>query len=165
MMNKGFEVIEAFWLFNLPKEQIEVIIHPQSIIHSMVEFQDGCIKAQLSLPDMKLPILYALTYPERYQYDMIKTDFKKIGKLTFFDPDFNKFRCLKIAYDVIGEGGTAPCILNAANEISVAKFLAGKIKFTQISELIEDALNFITNNKKTDLESIIESDKKTRDYL
>jgi 1-deoxy-D-xylulose-5-phosphate reductoisomerase len=165
MMNKGFEVIEAFWLFSLPKEQIEVIIHPQSIIHSMVEFKDGCIKAQLSLPDMKLPILYALTYPERYQYDMIKTDFKKIGKLTFFEPDFNKFRCLKIAYDVIGEGGTAPCILNAANEISVAKFLAGKIKFTQISELIEDALNSIANNKKADLESIIESDQKTRDYL
>jgi 1-deoxy-D-xylulose-5-phosphate reductoisomerase len=165
MMNKGFEVIEAFWLFNLPKEQIEVIIHPQSIIHSMVEFKDGCIKAQLSLPDMKLPILYALTYPERYKYDMIKTDFKKIGSLTFFEPDFNKFRCLKIAYDVIGEGGTAPCILNAANEISVAKFLAGKIKFTQISELIEDALNSITNNKKADLESIIECDKKTRDYL
>jgi 1-deoxy-D-xylulose-5-phosphate reductoisomerase len=165
MMNKGFEVIEAFWLFNLPKEQIEIIVHPQSIIHSMVEFQDGCIKAQLSLPDMKLPILYALTYPERYKYDMIKTDFKKIGSLTFFEPDFNKFRCLKIAYDVIGEGGTAPCILNAANEISVAKFLAGKIKFTQISELIEDALNSITNNTKADLESIIESDKKTRDYL
>jgi 1-deoxy-D-xylulose-5-phosphate reductoisomerase len=165
MMNKGFEVIEAFWLFNLPKEQIEVIIHPQSIIHSMVEFQDGCIKAQLSSPDMKLPILYALTYPERYEYDIVKTDFNKIGNLTFFEPDFDKFTCLKIAYDVIGEGGTAPCILNAANEISVAKFLSGKIKFTQIPELIEDALNSMTNYKKTDLESIIESDKRTREYL
>jgi len=165
MMNKGLEVIEAYWLFNLPKEQIEVIIHPQSIIHSMVEFQDGCIKAQLSLPDMKLPILYALTYPKRYKFDMVKTDFKKMFNFTFFEPDFDKFRCLKIAYDVIGEGGTAPCILNAANEISVAKFLSGKIKFTQIPELIEDALNSITNHKKADLESIIESDRRTRDYL
>jgi len=165
MMNKGLEVIEAFWLFNLGKEQIEVIIHPQSIIHSMVEFQDGCIKAQLSLPDMKLPILYSLTYPQRYKYEMVKTDFKKMINLTFFEPDFDKFRCLKIAYDVIGEGGTAPCILNAANEISVAKFLSGKIKFTQIPELIEDALNSITNHEKADLESIIESDKKTRVYL
>jgi len=165
MMNKGFEVIEAFWLFNLPKEQIEVIIHPQSIIHSMVEFRDGCIKAQLSLPDMKLPILYALTYPERFKYDMIKTDFKKIGSLTFFEPDFNKFRCLKIAYDVIGEGGTAFCILNAANEIGVAKFLSGKIKFTQIPELIEDALNTITNQKQADLELIVDCDRRTRDYL
>jgi 1-deoxy-D-xylulose-5-phosphate reductoisomerase len=165
MMNKGLEVIEAFWLFNLPKEQIEVIIHPQSIIHSMVEFRDGCIKAQLSLPDMKLPILYALTYPQRYKYEMIKTDFKKMNNLTFFEPDFDKFRCLKIAYDVIGEGGTASSILNAANEIGVAKFLSGRIKFTQIPELIEDALNSITNHEKADLESIIESDRSTREYL
>jgi len=113
MMNKGLEVIEAYWLFNLPKEKIEVIIHPQSIIHSMVEFNDGSLKAQLSTPDMKLPILYALTFPERFIFDAVKTDFKKINQLTFFEPDFDKFACLKIAYDVISEGGISSCVLNA----------------------------------------------------
>ena len=165
MMNKGLEVIEAFWLFNLPKEKIEVIIHPQSIIHSMVEFNDGSIKAQLSSPDMKLPILYALTFPERYHYNAVQTDFKKINQLTFFEPNFNKFACLKIAYDVIGEGGTASCVLNAANEVAVAKFLSGRIKFTQIPEIITDALSSISNIENVDLETIVELDFKTRDYL
>ena len=165
MMNKGLEVIEAYWLFNLPKEKIEVIIHPQSIIHSMVEFNDGSIKAQLSTPDMKLPIIYALTFPERYHFNAVQTDFKKIKQLTFFEPDFDKFTCLKIAYDVIGEGGTAPCVLNAANEVAVGKFLSGKIKFTQIPEIITDALNTINNIHNADLETIIEFDFKTRGYL
>ena len=165
MMNKGLEVIEAYWLFNLMKEQIEVIIHPQSIIHSMVEFNDGSIKAQLSLPDMKLPILYAITYPERYNYNDVSTDLKKINQLTFFEPDFNKFECLKIAYDVISEGGSAFCILNAANEVAVEKFLSGIIKFVQIPELIKDALNTITNNQNADLQTIIDCDRKTRNYL
>lgn len=165
MMNKGLEVIEAFWLFNLPKSKIEVIIHPQSIIHSMVEFIDGSIKAQLSTPDMKLPILYALSHPERYNYKGVITDFKKIGQLTFFEPNFNKFECLKLAYDVIEEGGTAPCILNAANEIAVEKFLSGKIKFLQIPELIKEALNKIEIEKLTDLDSIITCDSKTREFL
>ncbi|MEW6701083.1 MAG: 1-deoxy-D-xylulose-5-phosphate reductoisomerase [Bacteroidota bacterium] len=165
MMNKGLEVIEAFWLFNLPKDQIEVIVHPQSIIHSMVEFTDGSIKAQLSMPDMKLPILYALTFPERYYFNAVNTDFKKINELTFFEPDFDKFECLKIAYDVIEDGGTAPCILNAANEVAVDKFLSGKIKLTQIPEMINDALDRISNYKHPDLETIFECDMKTRDYL
>lgn len=165
MMNKGLEVIEAFWLFNLTKEKIEVLIHPQSIIHSMVEFRDGAIKAQLSSPDMKLPILYALTFPERYYFDKVQTDFKKINKLTFFEPDFDKFVCLKIAYDVIGTGGTAPCILNAANEIAVEKFLSGKIKFTKIPEIIDDALSKISIRSHADLETIIECDLETRNYL
>lgn len=165
MMNKGLEVIEAFWLFHLPKDKIEVIIHPQSIIHSMVEFRDGSIKAQLSKPDMKLPILYALTYPERFFYEGVNTDFKKISQLTFFAPDFDKFNCLKIAYDVIDEGGTAPCILNAANEVAVEKFLAGRIGFTQIPEMISDALNNISNHHNADLETIIDCDFKTRTYL
>lgn len=165
MMNKGFEVIEAYWLFNLPKEKIEVIIHPQSIIHSMVEFNDGSIKAQLSTPDMKLPIIYALTFPERYYFNAVQTDFKKIKQLTFFEPDFDKFACLKIAYDVIGEGGTSSCVLNAANEVAVDKFLSGKIKFTQIPEIITDALNSINNIHNADLETIFEFDFKTRDYL
>ena len=165
MMNKGLEVIEAYWLFNLPKEKIEVIIHPQSIIHSMVEFNDGSIKAQLSTPDMKLPILYALTFPERYHFNAVQTDFKKINQLTFFEPDFDKFACLKIAYDVIGEGGTAFCVLNAANEVAVDKFLSGKIKFNQIPEIINDALNTINNIHNADLETIVEFDFKTRDFL
>ena len=165
MMNKGLEVIEAFWLFNLPKEKIEVLIHPQSVVHSMVEFCDGSIKAQLSMPDMKLPILYAITYPERYYFDTVKTDFKKISRLTFFEPDFNKFECLKIAYKTIEAGGTAPCILNAANEIAVEKFLAGKIKFTRIPEIINDALDNVAIRHNADLQTIIECDSTTRKYL
>lgn len=165
MMNKGLEVIEAFWLFNLPKDRIEVLVHPQSVIHSMVEFKDGSIKAQLSTPDMKLPILYALTYPSRLDYDGVSTDFKKIRELTFFDPNFNKFECLKLAYDVIEEGGTAPCILNAANEVAVEKFLSGKIKFLQIPEMVKDALNSISKSKESDLNVIKECDSLTRNYL
>ena len=165
MMNKGLEVIEAFWLFNLAKDQIEVIIHPQSIIHSMVEFIDGSLKAQLSSPDMKLPIIYALTYPERYYFKHVQTDFRKINQLTFFEPDFDKFACLKIAYDVIAEGGTATCILNAANEVAVEKFLSGKIKFIQIPEIITEALNKIDNHNDADLETIVECDFRTREFL
>ncbi|MHB8904933.1 MAG: 1-deoxy-D-xylulose-5-phosphate reductoisomerase [Melioribacteraceae bacterium] len=165
MMNKGLEVIEAFWLFNLTKDQIEVIIHPQSIIHSMVEFIDGSIKAQLSSPDMKLPIIYALTYPERYYFKHVQTDFRKINQLTFFEPDFDKFACLKIAYDVIAEGGTATCILNAANEVAVEKFLSGKIKFIQIPEIITEALNKIDNHHSANLETIVECDFRTREFL
>ena len=165
MMNKGLEIIEAYWLFNLPKDKIEVVIHPQSIIHSMVEYSDGSIKAQLSSPDMKLPILYALTYPERLNYNGVPTNLKKIGQLTFFAPDFNKFECLKIAYDVIEEGGTAPCILNAANEIAVEKFLNHKIKFTEIPGLIKDALNKIEKHTTKNIETIFECDMLTRKYL
>lgn len=165
MMNKGLEVIEAHWLFNLHRKNIEVLIHPQSIIHSMVEFIDGSIKAQLSKPDMKLPILYAFSYPERFVFNQINTDFKKIKELTFFEPDFNKFECLKLAYDAIDEGGTKPCIMNAANEIAVNNFLLGKIKFLQIPLLIKDALEKIESKKSTDIETIFESDIKTRKYL
>ena len=165
MMNKGLEVIEAYWLFLLPKEKIEVVIHPQSIIHSMVEFCDGSIKAQLSSPNMKLPILFALSYPDRIDYNGVPTDLKKISNLTFFEPDFDKFVCLKMAYDTIVAGGTAPCILNAANEVAVERFLHGKIKFTQISGLIQDALNSISNHKIVDLNSVLDADRKTREHL
>lgn len=165
MMNKGLEVIEAFWLFNLPKKKIEVVIHPQSIIHSMVEFIDGSLKAQLSSPDMRLPILYALSYPNRHNYSGVSTDFKKIGQLTFFEPNFNKFECLKLAYDAIDQGGTSPCILNAANEIAVEKFLSGKIKFLQIPELIKEALQKIATEKHFDLDSLVECDFETREFL
>jgi len=165
MMNKGLEVIEAYWLFNLRKEQIEVLIHPQSVIHSFVEFRDGSIKGQLSTPDMKLPILYAITFPERYHFESVKTDLKNIQKLTFFEPDFDKFECLKIAYKSIEEGGTAPCILNAANEVAVEKFLEGKINFTAIPEMINDALNVFPIQHNVNLELLVECDAKTREYL
>lgn len=165
MMNKGLELIEAFWLFQLPKEKIEIIIHPQSVIHSMVEFVDGSLKAQLSSPDMKLPILYALSYPSRFDYSGVTTNLKKIANLTFFEPDFDKFVCLKIAYDVISEGGTSPCILNAANEIAVDSFLKGKIKFTQIPELIESALNKIEKKNIFELDDVFETDFKTREFV
>ena len=122
MMNKGLEVIEAHWLFGFPKEQIDVVIHPQSIIHSMVEFCDGSIKAQLSSPDMKLPIQYALTYPNRLENNFVTNNLVQIGALTFFEPDHKKFECLDLAYRVMETGGSAPCILNAANEIAVNLF-------------------------------------------
>lgn len=164
MMNKGLEIIEAHWLFNLPKERIEVVVHPQSIIHSMVEFVDGSIKAQLSVPDMKIPIQYALTYPDRLPAQYVTTDFPSIATMTFHTPDMDKFRCLKLAYDVMETGGTAPCILNAANEIAVAKFLRGEIGFIQIPELIEEALNTIEITTKPTLEEIMKCDKQTREF-
>ncbi|MFA8342506.1 MAG: 1-deoxy-D-xylulose-5-phosphate reductoisomerase [Rhodothermaceae bacterium] len=165
MMNKGLEVIEAHWLFNLPKEKIDVVVHPQSIIHSMVEFVDCSIKAQLSLPDMKLPIQYAITYPERLSSNFVETDFFKLQNLTFIKPDMEKFRCLKLAYDVMEQGGTAACTLNAANEVAVDWFLNGKIKFTNIPEIIEDSLENVEIIQNPDLETIFYSDRQTREYL
>jgi 1-deoxy-D-xylulose-5-phosphate reductoisomerase len=165
MMNKGLEVIEAHWLFGLPVEKINVVIHPQSIIHSMVQFVDGSIKAQLGLPDMKLPIQYALTFPERLHNDFNRTDLPAINNLSFFEPDFNKFECLKLAFDVLKSGGTAPCILNAANEIAVEKFINKKIKFSQISDLISKALDKIENHSDPDIETIFECDRITREFL
>ena len=162
MMNKGLEVIEAHWLFNLDKDKIDVVIHPQSIVHSMVEFVDSTIKAQLSLPDMKLPIQYALTYPDRLESNFVSTHFPTLKELTFYEPDLEKFNCLQLAYDVMEKGGTAPCILNAANEIAVEKFLAGEIKFTQIPELITDTLDNIPSESLTDLETILDCNTQTR---
>lgn len=163
MMNKGLEVIEAHWLFNLPKEKIEVVIHPQSIIHSMVEFVDGSIKAQIGLPDMKLPIQYALGYPERLESNIQKTNFPKIKNLTFFEPDMKKFECLNLAYEVLESGGTAPCVLNAANEVAVDRFLKGEIGFTQIPSLINKTLDKIENHKSPNVETIFECDKLARE--
>lgn len=164
MMNKGLEIIEAHWLFNTPKEKIEVVIHPQSIVHSLVQFVDGSIKAQMGLPDMKLPIQYALTYPERMPNSFERTKLPEIGNLTFLSPDFDKFECLKLAYNVLEAGGTAPCILNAANEIAVDKFLSGKIKFSSIPGIINSALEKIQNHKGPDIDTIFECDKLTREY-
>lgn len=165
MMNKGLEVIEAHWLFNMPSEKIEVVVHPQSIIHSMVQYNDGSIKAQLGLPDMKLPIQYALTYPERLKNNFKRTNMPVIGSLSFFQPDLEKFECLKIAYDVLDAGGTAPCVMNAANEIAVDKFLTGKIKFSQIPQFITEALNKIENHNAPSLNVIYECDLRTREFV
>jgi len=165
MMNKGLEVIEAHWLFGLPSDKIEVVIHPQSIIHSMVQFVDGSIKAQMGLPDMKLPIQYALTFPERVQNNFERTDLPSIGSLTFYEPDTNKFECLKLAFDALNDGGTAPCILNAANEVAVSKFLDNEIKFSHIPLLINKALDKVENNFKADLGTIFECDRVTREYV
>jgi 1-deoxy-D-xylulose-5-phosphate reductoisomerase len=165
MMNKGLEVIEAHWLFNLPKEKIEVVIHPQSIIHSLVQFVDGSVKAQMGLPDMKLPIQYALSFPERLPNDFPRISLTEISSLTFYKPDPDKFKCLKLAYDTLESGGTAPCILNAANEVAVEKFLKKEIKFSDISALICNALDHFDNHKHPDLETIIVQDRQTREYV
>jgi 1-deoxy-D-xylulose-5-phosphate reductoisomerase len=165
MINKGLEVIEAHWLFGLPVKKIDVVIHPQSIVHSMVQFVDGSIKAQLGLPDMKLPIQYALTFPERIKNNFERTKLPSIGSLTFFEPDLNKFECLKLAFIALNEGGTAPCILNAANEVAVSKFLKKEIKFSHIPLLINKALNSVENIFSQDLGTIFECDRKTREFV
>ncbi|RLD68206.1 MAG: 1-deoxy-D-xylulose-5-phosphate reductoisomerase [Bacteroidetes bacterium] len=140
MMNKGLEVIEARWLFGLKPEQIEVLIHPQSIVHSMVQFADGSIKAQLGLPDMKLPIQYAMSYPKRLKNNFPRLDFAQYPQLTFESPDMHNFRNLALAYEALKKGGNMPCILNAANEVAVEAFLQEKINFLQISDLIERSM-------------------------
>lgn len=165
LMNKGLEVIEAHWFFNLPPEKIEVVIHPQSIIHSMVEFVDGSIKAQLGVPDMKIPIQYALTYPERISSEYERIKFAHIKEMTFFEPDMEKFECLSLAYRVLELGGTAPAILNAANEIAVNLFLESKIKFLDIPRLIRHALETIPITQHPSLEEIIQADSHTRDFV
>jgi len=163
LMNKGLEIIEAKWLFNMDIKQIDVIIHPQSIIHSMVEFVDGSIKAQMGLPDMKLPIQYALGYPERLESNFKKTCLPDIKTLTFYSPDLEKFECLRLAYQVMDAGGTSPCVLNAANEIAVDRFLKGEIKFSYIPNLINKTLDKIENHKSPDVDTIFECDKLARD--
>jgi len=165
MMNKGLEVIEAKWLFGFEEKNIDVLIHPQSIIHSMVQFVDGSIKAQLGYPDMRLPIQFALTYPERFKNDLDRTDMPKLKELTFYEPDFNKYECLKLAYQVLKEGGTTPCVLNAANEIAVSRFLKEEIKFSDISRFIKEALNKFENVSKPNIETIFEYDRLTRGYV
>jgi 1-deoxy-D-xylulose-5-phosphate reductoisomerase len=140
LMNKGLEVIEAFWLFGVPPESLDVVVHPQSIIHSLVEFTDGSTKAQLGFPDMKLPIQYALTYPERPTSAFRRLDLEAIREMTFFPPDLDKFPCLRAAYTSLEMGGTAPAVLNAANEVAVELFLGAKIPFTAIPAVIQNAL-------------------------
>jgi len=165
MMNKGLEIIEAKWLFDLTPDQISVVIHPQSIIHSMVEFNDGSIKAQLGIPDMKLPIQYALTYPDRIENNYPKMSFMENFNLSFEPPDNNKFKCLKLAVDALESGGIYPTVLNAANEIAVELFLNNKIGFSQIPEIIENELNLTKSSSKINLETILETDNTIRNRL
>jgi 1-deoxy-D-xylulose-5-phosphate reductoisomerase len=162
MMNKGFEIIEAKWLFGVTPDQIDVVVHPQSIIHSMVQFADGSIKAQLGLPDMKLPIQYAFTYPDRLKTNFPRLDFDICSQFTFERPDLERFRNLGFAYYAMEQGGNMPCILNAANEIVVEAFLQNKIGFLQMSDIIEDVMakaNFIA---KPTYDDYVETDKQVR---
>ena len=165
LMNKGLEVIEAKWLFGLQADQIEVVVHPQSIIHSLVQFRDGSIKAQLGLPDMKLPIQYALGYPDRLVSDFPRFSFLNYPNLTFEEPDLETFRNLALAYQAMASGGNAPCVLNAANEVAVAKFLADKVGFLAMSDLVAEALAKIPHATGLSLEDYIACDAETRALL
>jgi 1-deoxy-D-xylulose-5-phosphate reductoisomerase len=165
LMNKGLEVIEAHWLFGLPPERIEVVIHPQSIIHSMVEFVDGSVKAQLGLPDMKLPIQYALTYPARSPLNGARIDFPRLQTMTFLHPDREKFRCLQLAFDALSLGGTAPAVMNAANETAVSAFLGGSISFEKIPLFVERALSKHEVRRSPEFQHIVEADQKARAFV
>jgi 1-deoxy-D-xylulose-5-phosphate reductoisomerase len=162
LMNKGLEVIEAKWLFGLRPEQIEVVVHPQSIIHSLVQFEDGSIKAQLGLPDMKLPIQFALSYPERLKSDFPRFNFMDYPSLTFEKPDLETFRNLQLAYDALEKQGNMPCILNAANEVVVAEFLNDKIGFLQMSEIVEACMSKLPFIASPTYEDYVYTDKETR---
>ena len=163
MMNKGLEIMEAAWLFNIPVEKIEVVVHPQSIIHSMVQFSDGSIKAQLGYPDMRVPIQYAPSYPNRIDLDTKRISFPQLKQLTFFSPDLEKFPCLRIAYDSFKKGGNIPCAMNAANEVAVASFLRGEIKFTQIPLVIEKTLEKCNFVASPSVEDIFSTDRQSKE--
>lgn len=165
LMNKGLEVIEARWLFDVAGDRIDVVVHPQSIIHSMVEFVDGSVKAQLGLPDMRLPIQYALAYPQRFANGSERLDLARIASLSFFEPDRERFPSLGLAYAALERKGTAPAVLNAANEIAVAAFLAEEISFPQIPAFIERALAAIPIDDEPTLACILEADKRTREAV
>ena len=165
MMNKGLEVIEAFWLFGIKSNYIDIVVHPESIIHSMVEFIDGSIKAQLGVPDMKIPIQYALTYPNHSQADWECLDLTSIRKLHFEQPNLDKFPCIRLAYEALEKGGTAPTVLNVTNDESVAAFLNGQISFTDIPAIIEDTISQHEWVGSPDLETIIQISQWTRQHI
>lgn len=162
LMNKGLEVIEAKWLFGLTPEQIEVVVHPQSIIHSMVQFEDGSMKAQMGLPDMRVPIQFAIGYPNRLKSNFPRMDFAQFPSLTFEKPDYETFRNLSFAFEALEVGGNMACIVNAANEIAVAAFLRDEIGFLEMSDLIEDCMKKVSFVRTPTLEDYIETDKETR---
>ncbi|MCQ2271374.1 MAG: 1-deoxy-D-xylulose-5-phosphate reductoisomerase [Bacteroidales bacterium] len=165
LMNKGLEVIEAKWLFDVTLDKIEVVVHPQSVIHSLVQFADGSVKAQLGLPSMKLPIQYALTYPLRQANAQPRLDFANYPSLTFEQPDRKTFRCLDIAYHASREGGDRPCVMNAANEVAVALFLNGNIGFLDIPKIIEQQLEQVTFSRPTSVEDYLNIDKEVRNRI
>ncbi len=165
LMNKGLEVIEAHWLFGLPPQKISVLVHPQSIIHSMVEFIDGSIKAQLGVPDMKVPIQYALTYPERVQSKFERVDWKRCSHLEFSEPDTVKFPCLALAYDALNAEGTMPAVLNAANECMVEKFLQKSVPFTDIPKGISSAMEKHKVKANPSLDDVLDADRWAREYV
>lgn len=164
LMNKGLEMIEAKWLFNLQPEQIQVVIHQQSIIHSMVQFEDGSIKAQMGLPDMKLPIQYAMAFPKRIPNNFPRYDFKKISTLTFEEPDIKTFRNLGLAIEALKKGGNLPCVMNAANEIAVYAFLRNRINFLDMTDVIETVMQKVPFIEKPTLEEYFESDGEARNF-
>ena len=164
LMNKGLEMIEAKWLFNLKPEQVQVVVHPQSIIHSMVQFEDGSIKAQMGLPDMKLPIQYAFAFPHRLPNQYPRYDFKKASTLSFEEPDLKTFRNLALAIDALHKGGNLPCVLNAANEIAVWAFLRNRIGFLDMTDVIEKTMNNIPFIEHPTLDEYLESDGEARSY-
>lgn len=162
MMNKGLELIEAHWLFNCPPEKLEVVIHPQSVIHSMVRYRDGSVLAQLGNPDMRTPIAYCLGLPERIDSGVGELDFGALSSLTFQKPDFDRFPCLKLAYQAMNAGGAAPCVLNAANEVAVAAFLDKRIKFTDIAKVVAHCLAQDFSDGRHDIEGLLAQDAQTR---
>lgn len=163
MMNKGLEVIEAHWLFAMPAEKIGVVVHPQSIIHSMVEYIDGCVMAQLGAPDMRAPIAYALSWPERCESGIQRLDLTKIGTLTFEEPDMERFPALRLAFEALKAGKTYPAVLNAANEIAVAAFLDKKIRFTEIAEMVDKTMQLHTPYTPVELDDYLQADRWARD--
>lgn len=162
MMNKGFEVIEAKWLFGVRSDQIEVVVHPQSVIHSMVQFEDGAVKAQLGMPDMRLPIQYAFSYPQRVKSSFERLDFARVTDLTFEQPDTKRFRNLALAYEALHQAGNMPCIVNAANEVVVAAFLEDRISFLSMSEVIEQTMSKVSYIKEPTYEDYVATDTEAR---
>ena len=164
MMNKGFEVIEAKWLFGVQPEQIQVVVHPQSVIHSMVQFEDGAVKAQLGVPDMRLPIQYAFSYPKRLHSDFDRLDFFSLKNLTFEEADTKRFPCLQFAYEALRKGGNMPCIVNAANEIVNRAFIDDRISFTRMAEIIDATMQHVTFSRESELETYLQTDEEARRY-
>jgi len=163
MMNKGLEVIEAYWLFGLPTSRIEVVIHPQSVVHSLVEYRDGSLLAQLGTPDMRTPIAHALGFPRRLEAGVSPLDLVRVGRLEFEPPDLGRFPCLRLAYEALREGGSAPAALNAANEVAVAAFLQGRLRFDRIPAVIESTLAQLPRRELDTIEAVLEFDQLARD--
>lgn len=165
LMNKGLEVIEAHWLFNAPPSRIQVVVHPQSVIHSMVQYRDGSVIAQLGNPDMRTPIACCLAWPERVESGVAPLDFRQLGDLSFEAPDLERFPCLGLAFSALEAGGDAPAVLNAANEVAVAAFLEGRIRFTDIYRLVSDTLSGVDLAASESLDDLLHKDAATRAWL